>query len=207
MLKRTKGRFLLTMLVITGLAGTIRDASLNKQERKFAVAELKQTRTELFQSIKGLSEAQLNYKPAPGLRSIKECVYHLALAETNLGNILHSSMKESSAPERRREVNIADEDISAVIKNQDNDIQPAEIHGSEKPNWKSMNDALLEFKANRANRIKYAKTTTEDLRDHFIESPIGCIDAYQYMLFMSAYSGRFIDEIEKIKNEPGFPKQ
>ena len=37
MLKRTMGRSLLTLLVITGLAGTINDSSLSQKERKFGV--------------------------------------------------------------------------------------------------------------------------------------------------------------------------
>jgi hypothetical protein len=207
MLKRTKGRFLLTMLVITGLAGTIRDASLNKQERKFAVGELKETRSQLFQSIKGLSEAQLNYKPASGQRSIKECVFHIALAEKNLSKMLEVAMKESSAPEKRAEVNVSDEEIVALVKNRNYQFQESAIPVAGKINWKAMNDALLDFKADRANRIKYAKTTTEDLRDHFIYLPIGWVDAYQFMLFMSAYSSRYTDEIQRIKGDRGFPQQ
>ena len=41
MLKRTKGRILLTMLVITGLAGTVKNTTLTSQERKFAISQLK----------------------------------------------------------------------------------------------------------------------------------------------------------------------
>jgi hypothetical protein len=44
MLKRTKGCILLTTLVITGLAGTVKNSALTSQERKFAVSQLKESR-------------------------------------------------------------------------------------------------------------------------------------------------------------------
>jgi hypothetical protein len=59
MLKRTMGRSLLTLLVITGLAGTINDLSLSKTERKTAISLMKDTKAEVMKSVKGLSEAQL----------------------------------------------------------------------------------------------------------------------------------------------------
>ncbi len=52
---------------------------LTDAERKFAVDHLNQTRTDLINSVKGLSEAQLNFKPAPDRWSVLECVQHIIL--------------------------------------------------------------------------------------------------------------------------------
>ena len=41
MIKMTKGRVLITLLVVTGLAGTMNDNAITQKERKFAVTELK----------------------------------------------------------------------------------------------------------------------------------------------------------------------
>lgn len=207
MLKRTKGRFLLTMLVITGLAGTIRDTSLTKQERKSVITDLKETRSELFKSIKGLSEAQLNFKPAPDRWSIKECVYHISLAEKKLGAQLEAALKDPATPEKRAEVKVSDDELVAMVRDREHKAQAAEMLRPEKAEWLTMNDALLDFKAERANRIKYAKSTTEDFRDHFIQMPFGWIDAYQFMLLISAHSGRHTQQIHEIKNDPHFPRQ
>ena len=88
MLKRTKGRLLLTLLVITGLAGTLNDPAISSKERKFSANLMKDTKTELIKSVKGLSEAQLDYKAAPDKWSVKECVYHIAISEKNLWQAL-----------------------------------------------------------------------------------------------------------------------
>lgn len=207
MLKRTKGRFLLTLLVITGLAGTLKNSTLTKQERKIAVTELKDTRVELFKAVKDLSDQQLNYKAGPDRWSIKECIFHIALAEKSLGTMLDAAMKEPAAPEKRSEVKLADEAILKMVTDRSNKLQAPETLRPDKAGWTTVPEALSDFKAGRNDRIKYAKSTTEDLRNHFFQLPLGWIDAYQFMLFMSAHSNRHTQQINEIKADPGFPKQ
>src|SRR5436853_336406 len=98
MLKRTMGRFLLTVLVITGLAGTINNTSLSKQERKTAISLMKDTRTEVLKSVKGLTNEQLNFKAGPDRWSIKECMYHIAITEEKLWGMMETNMKSPGNP-------------------------------------------------------------------------------------------------------------
>src|SRR5580765_9004749 len=104
MLKRTKGRLLLTLLVITGLAGTLKDTSLSHKERKSAMTLMKDSKTSALKSIKGLSNTQLNFKPASDRWSIKECMYHIAISEKNLWDMLETSLKGPANPEKRAEI-------------------------------------------------------------------------------------------------------
>lgn len=201
MLKRTTGRFLLTVLVITGLAGTLKNTSLSSQERKSLINDLKDTRGQVLNSDKDLSDAQLNFKPDAESWSIRECIYHIASTEKDLWLKLDAVMKEPSLPERRKEIKMADEDMSALVN------AFAEHQKPSATRWKSTTEAISAFKAARINHIKYAKSTTEDLHNHFVELPSGWVDGYQFMLFMSAHSGHYIQQINQIKNHPGFPKQ
>lgn len=41
MLQRTNGRLLITLLVVTGLAGTLNNNSVSQQERKVVLEQLK----------------------------------------------------------------------------------------------------------------------------------------------------------------------
>ncbi len=205
MLKRTKGRLLLTLLVVTGFAGTLNDNTLTKQERKFIVNHLKDTKTDVFKTIKSLSDAQLNYRQSPAQWSIQECFYHLTLAENGLWSRLEAAMKEPAKPENRSKVKIADSDLLQAITDRHIKAKAPEAFPPEKAGWKSINEALSVFKASRLQHLKYAKTTTEDLRNHFIQMPIGWIDCYQFLIFMSAYSDRQIQQINKIMADPGFP--
>lgn len=202
MLKRTKGRLLLTLLVITGFAGTLNTTSLTKQERKIVVNHLKDNKADVLKSIRGLSNKQLNFRPSPGQWSIREHIYHLSLAEAGFWDMLETSMKKPAEPERRAEINVADENITEAVVNDkgcDARFDPA------RAKWKSVNEALSVFKSARSQHLKYVKTTTEDLRNHFIQLPSGLIDCYQFILFISQHNERHLQEIEEIMIDPGFP--
>jgi hypothetical protein len=62
------------------------------------------------------------------------------------------------------------------------------------------------FKDKRTSLIKYAKTSTADMRNYVLQMPIGSIDAYQMLLYISAHSKRHTLQIEEIKANPAFPK-
>lgn len=207
MLKRTKGRLLVTLLVITGLAGTVNNTALTKNERKTAVSQLKQTRSDLLQSIKGLSEQQLNYRSAPDKWTIKECVFHIALVENNLGNRLDLTMKQPALPEKRSEIKVTDEGLVKSAEDRSQKFQAADAVKPDKAVWKTTSEAANAFKDKRNNHLKYAKTTTEDLRNHLTQMPFGWIDSYQLILLMAAHSNRHTQQIDEIKADPGFPKK
>ena len=98
MLKRSMGRSLLTLLVITGLAGTIKDYSVSKVERKYALTLMKETYKDALRATKGLSDAQLNFRAAPEKWSVKECFYHIAATEKGLWGMLENAMNAPANP-------------------------------------------------------------------------------------------------------------
>lgn len=207
MLKRTKGRLLLTLLVITGLAGTLTDNSLDSKERKFAVNHLKETKNDLLKSVKGLSETQLNFKSSPDRWSIKECFYHIILTENGLWRMFEATMKEPTTPEKRADIKVSDGEVVKMITDRTQKRTAAEPFLPGKASWNSFAEAMDAFKQSRATHLKYTKTTTEDLRNHVFAMPFGSIDAYQFILFMSAHSSRHTQQIKEIKANPNFPRQ
>ncbi len=207
MLKRTKGRLLLTLLVITGFAGTVNDSTLTPQERKFVVRNLKDTKTDLLKTIRSLSENQLNFKPSADQWSIKEIFYHLTLAENSLWTTFETSIKAPATPEKRNEIKISDDAIlkEAIDINVTNHFRQA-FH-PQKANWRSINDAVADFKVSKLKHLKYLKTTTEDFRNHVVELPFGWVDSYQLIIFMSQYSNRQIQQINELMTDPRFPEK
>jgi hypothetical protein len=206
MLKRTKGRFLLTLLVITGLAGTFKNSSLTKPERKFVINELKESRVEFLESIKGLTPAQLDFKPSADRWSIRECAYHIAISEKELWEMLASSLKKPASPIQSVE-RMPDEVILKKLADLENNklTAPGMLQPSKSP-WQSTDEAAAAFKSTRTDHLKYVKSTTEDLRDHFIDHPMGKMDGYQFIIYISGHCRRHAAQIEQIKSLPGFPK-
>lgn len=207
MLKRTKGRLLLTLLVITGLAGTLNDTSLTGKERKAVVNSLKDTKSDLLKSVKDLSQEQLDFKAAPDRWSVKECVFHIALAEKTLWSFFEAGMKAPATPEQRSEVKVSDEEISKMISDRSKKAKAPETITPEKASWKTVEEALNDFKSSRSTILKYAKTTTEDLRNHIFKLPFVTIDGYQMLLFISAHSNRHTQQLNEVKADPNFPKK
>src|SRR6187551_3828204 len=94
MFKRTKGYFLLTMLVLTGLAGRLHTNILTTKERHYLVTELKTSKKELLKNVEDLSAKQLNFKADKNALSIKECVYKLISIEYSLWTSAQNSLKQ-----------------------------------------------------------------------------------------------------------------
>ena len=172
MLKRTKGRILLTLLVVTGFAGTLRNSTLTSQERKFVTSNFKDTRTELLKTIKSLSARQLNYKKAAGQVSVKECFYQLVSTEEYLWKKFDASMALPATPERRVDAIFEDKEVQKYVYNLEINL-PSN-------NWESINKAVSTFKILRTKRLKYLRTTTSDIRNHYTQLPLGWIRKKSY---------------------------
>ncbi|MEI9942757.1 MAG: hypothetical protein WDN26_00910 [Chitinophagaceae bacterium] len=204
MLKRTKGRLLLTLLVTTGLAGTLKHTSLTSQERKLAVNLMKDSRTEVLNSTKGLSEKQLRFKPSKESKSIGIYIEQVAVTENDLWQLLETTMKAPANSEKRLEVKFNDEELIKMIED-GCDVTPS-AEAPQKTKWKNANEALSDFKNKRAAHIKYLRSSTEDLRNHVVQMSFGWIDCYQLSLMIAARNKCYVQEINEIKQEPAFPK-
>ena len=206
MLQRTKGRLLLTLLVISGLAGTLKSTSISKKERKYGTTLMKDTKSDFLKSIKGLTDAQLDFKAAPDKWSVKECVYHIAGAEKLLWGLLEGTMKAPANPEKRTEIKVTDEQFVKMIEDRSMKAQAPEPIQPKNTGYKSIDEALDDFKKNRAEHIQYLKTTTEDLRNHVAQLPFGYIDCYQLCLMIAAHSNRHTQQLKEVMANAGFPK-
>jgi hypothetical protein len=204
MFKRTRGIALLILLVLTGLAGQVSNETLNSKERRYLIGHLKDTRSNLLQSIDGLSEAQWNYKPAKDKWSIRECLLHMVLAEKSFTALATETLKQppaSKAPSK-----IKDEELLAAMANRSTTFKAPEQFNPAIAPWKTADAAVAYFKANRAQAIKFVRTTTDNVRAYSTKAPFGEADLYQVYLGMSAHTDRHTQQIHEIKDSPGFPK-
>ena len=85
-------------------AGTIRAQELTQADK--TLAYLESTKAGVLASVKGLSPAQLNFKPAPDRWSVAECLEHIASAEDFIRGLITEKVMTSPAvpgPYRRAE--------------------------------------------------------------------------------------------------------
>lgn len=198
-------QILLLFLVIAVMSFTGADTTLTKAERKLAVTEMNRTSDLLLNAIKGLSQAQLNFKSSPESWSVAECTEHIAISENNIFGMLEGTLKTDPDPSKRSDVKMTDEQVLAMIADRTNKvktIKPFEPTGK----YGSHEATVKEFLEKRKAHIEFVKNTKEDLRDRYQELPFGTVDAFQILLFMSAHNERHVKQIEEVKANENFPK-
>lgn len=207
MLKRTKGRLLITLLVVTGLAGTLNENSVSREERKYAVSILKDGRDDVLEKTKGLSDKQLTYIHPQSQFSIKDCLLQIIWSEEKLWDNISTIMKQTANPEKRLDIALTDKQI--VNMTEKGNIAPSGSNTFKLANapWKTPQNTVNKFKNMRNGHIKYMKTSTEDLRNHVALTPVGWIDCYQYILIMGAETNYYVQQIDKILKHRKFPKK
>jgi hypothetical protein len=198
-------------LALSGIAQTAAapaSATLSSAEREAALKSLQATHDAFLQSIAGLSEKQWKFKPAPDRWSIAEVSEHIAVSESTLLGLIQSKfMAGPAAPEKRSEVKVTDDMILQKVPDRSRKVQAPEML---KPTgrWANREEVTKAFEDSRKATMDYVRTTNDDLRDHFGPHPmLGTMDAYQWILLISAHSERHTKQIEEVKADPNFPKE
>jgi hypothetical protein len=179
--------------------------TLNKYDREFGMSALHASRKVYLDSVAGLSPAQWNYKPSPTSWSIAECAEHIALSEEFIFQLATQKILQTpAAPEKAAEVKGKEEMILKVLPVRDRKVQAPEVL---KPSgrFKTPEEAVATFKRLRDEHIAYLEKTEDPLRVHFMESAVGLIDAYQWIIYMSAHTERHTNQILEVKASPGYP--
>jgi len=179
--------------------------TISKDERNLALNHLKSTRTALMDAVTGLSEAQLAHKPSPETWSVVECVEHLVKSENGIWQQLQGALEDESDPSGRTEMEVSDQQILSSVPKRDRKVST--IPPLEPTNQvDGAKELLSEFNSARNRHIKFLKSTNEDLRNRYYQSPYGKADVYQMLLFLSTHTERHINQINELKEASGFPE-
>lgn len=177
---------------------------LTSADREKGVAYLQQTEDGVANSIKGLSQAQLKFKPAPDRWSVAETLEHIALGEDFIFQNISDKIMKAPAGAATRDTAKADAAVLAMVPDRSHKAQaPGPLVPSGR--W-TPDETLARFEKSRARTIEFLQSTP-DLRQHVIDSPLGQpLDAYEWLLFIGAHSARHTKQIEEVKADPNFPK-
>jgi DinB superfamily len=182
--------------------------TLTPEERNVALKSLQATHDAFLKSIAGLSEQQWKFKPAPDRWSVAEVSEHIAISESTILALVQGKIMASpAAPEKRAEDKFTDQQILTMIPDRSHKAQAPEFL---KPTnrWATREELVAAFEKSRGATIDYVRNTNDDLRDHFGPHPaLGTLDAYQWILLISAHSERHTKQIEEVKADPNFPKE
>ncbi len=196
-------KLLLLIPVIALLSFNVATPGLTDSERDYATKHLKETKDGLLNSVKGLSDAQLNFKASPESWSVAECVEHLTKSENIIWGMVEGPLKGEPT---KAENAMTDEALVGMISSREKKVKTQEMFEPSGA-YASTKDALKEFSAKRDEHIKYVQGTTADLRSYYNDMPFGKMDAYQAIIFMSGHTKRHTLQIEEVKANANFPKK
>lgn len=206
----TRTRFLGLLLCSAAAIATYAGEPLSQGDRDFALSSLHGTSKLFLDSIAGLSQAQLNFKPAPDRWSVAEIAEHIALSEDLIFGAVKNTLKQPADESKRLAANEArkkDEGLlMGVVDRTAKYKAPEQLQPQHK--FANVQAAADHFKQARNAHIDYIRTTEDDLRSHFSPHPAaGMLDAYDWVLLMSAHTERHTNQINEVKADPNFPKQ
>lgn len=182
-------------------------SQLAPAEREAALNDLEQTRQAFLASVKGLSDAQYHWKPAPDRWSVAEVAEHITVAESGIFGMLHDKvMTTPTPPELLAQVQHDDARLRRLVTDRTEKRQAPEML---KPSGRFPNlDAVTTaFNQSRDKTEDYVKNTSDDLRGHASPHPLlKALDGYQWLLLLSAHCARHTAQIEEVKADPKFPR-
>ncbi|MBI5281851.1 MAG: DinB family protein [Candidatus Solibacter usitatus] len=177
-------------------------------DRDYCMSELHATRKLFLDTIAGLSEGQLKWKPAGGGWSVLEVAEHIAATEQMIPQLVQKALEGPAAPEKKKS-NPRETDAMLVkmLPVRDKKFQaPESIRPVGK--YKSINELAEAFKAARDKNIAYVRETGDDLRGHFAPHPaFGDLDGLQWYVLIGGHTERHVNQIKEVMGEAGFPKK
>lgn len=179
---------------------------LTDEERKMAADHLQKTHERLLQTVEGLSNEQLNFKPTPESWSVAECAEHLAISENMFNGMLQGALKEPANTAMRDSVTMPDDKLIGMITSREQKVktpEPFEPSGK----FGTHEETVEAFSTKRKEHIEFVKTTQDDLRNHYGKLPFATVDGLQIILFMSGHTERHVAQMEEVMAHADFPNE
>lgn len=192
----------ITLLGLVCLATMAAAKDVTPSEREQALRYLTETRDGVAEAVKGLSDAQWKFKPAPDRWSVAEVVEHLAVIEDLVQGIL-AKMPQAPAAAADRDVRQVDEMIVAKAEDRSNKAKAPEA-ALPAGRWTPAG-SLEHYLAGRV-QVAAILRSSPDLRGHVINHlAFGPLDGYEWILAVAAHSVRHTKQILEVKADPRFP--
>lgn len=185
-------------------AASVRAQEVTQTEKDRALQYLESTKKNIQEATKGLSEAQWNFKPGPDRWSVAQVMEHIAAAEDFLRGLIQEQVMKAPA-DPSRDLKKTDDAVLAMVPDRSHKAQaPEPLVPTNR--FASPDGSMKHFLESRTTTEQYLKTTN-GLRDHAIDSPLGMkLDGYEFVLLIAAHSERHTKQIMEVKADPNFPK-
>jgi hypothetical protein len=172
---------------------------ITDQERQAAIARLESSRDRLLSAISGLTDEQANFRPSPDRWCILQLVEHLATSDPGLMATIRRALASPAQPELMEQVQRRDHRYLGELKPFPRGVNKAPEALQPKALYRSLADAAAAFLKAREATIAYARSTEDDLRDHFAPHPVlGPMDGFQWLVACAVHVESHTLQIEEL---------
>jgi hypothetical protein len=173
--------------------------SLTERERQHLLAHMDMTERWLLDEVRGLTEAQVQFRREPDSWNIAQIVDHIVVVAPIYWQNLQAALKQ---PRGDRPTWMSDADVLwyGIDRTWREKAISTELPA---PHARDLASSLTSYRTHHDRLRNYIKTTRDDLRNHIVQRQ-GC-DAYQWALLISTHEQRHILQIREVKSDPRFP--
>ena len=196
--------FILCSLAVVSAQTAPAKVVFTEKDREFGLKYLNETKADYVKQLTGISDTQLNFRAAEGRWTIAEIAEHITVVEQALFGMFTApnatkTYKFEDVPR------FADTALVLAITNRSQKFTAPE---QVRPNgrWKTREDLLANFEKTRAVTIDYIKNNKSDLRSTFVQSPMGTVDSFQGILFLTGHGDRHLAQLKEVKADAKYPK-
>jgi hypothetical protein len=193
------------LIALLMMAAAASAQEVTQADKDRALQYLESTKKNVLEATKGLSEVQWNFKPAPDRWSVAQVMEHIAAAEDFLRTLDKEKVMVAPAGEAGRDVKKTDDAVLAMVPDRTNKVQaPEPLVPTNR--FGSPEGSIKHFVESRAATEDFLKSTA-GLRGHVMDSPMGKLDGYEFILLVAAHSERHTKQINEVKADPNFPRK
>ena len=189
------------LFAVVAWSGSTATAAVTELDRQRLAAHLDMTAAWLLDEVTGLTDAQLQFRPAADSWSIAQILDHLVVVAPIYWQDLQTALKQRPG---RRASGMTDADVLwyGIDRSRREKAIPSELPTGQP---RDLRATLAAYRTHHDRLRDYVRTTQDDLRSHFVERQ-GC-DAHQWALLISTHEQRHILQIREVKADPKFPKK
>ncbi len=181
------------------------EGHLTKSDRKEINNYLKKSRTALIEKIESLSDEQWRYKPTPETWSPAEIAEHIFKAESvilrRVETIIEKEYKPELMPNSKQK---AEEFVELIVGRKEKFKAPEPVAPT--GSFESPKIFIEAFKKRREETNGYVKSVDKPLKAYYENfGPVGEVNGYHWLLFISAHTERHIKQLEEVLNHSQFP--
>lgn len=180
--------------------------TLSTSDRARIVRDLEHSNQGFQASVRGLTPAQWNFKPAPGRWSIAQVAEHLTLVEQGIGGMVRTGLKP---------ISVFSADSAAKLEAAVRGLYGDRARKMNSPEgfvptgrWTTQAEMMSAYDEARRSNLEYLRTTRDSLRSRGVDHAAfgGPIDGAHWLVVIGAHMNRHLQQIEDVKRAEGYPR-